>query len=147
MPRRSQLPPLALNDSDVVRLATWKKDPAVTEDLRRAVSRRATLVCALGDSCHRDPFSLALNRLGVELIPAGQRWRLRCIGDEGEGISLNRREWETLRHAIVFDPQGVRGIMQACIDAQRADESKKQDIVAAPVSAYPEPKAGVAVAV
>jgi hypothetical protein len=120
MPRRSQLPPLALTDVDVMCLATWKRD---------------------ADATHHDPFSRALNRLGVELLPAGQQWRLRCSGDEGEGILVNRREWETLRHAIVLDPQCVRAVVQACVDAQRASESRTQEIVV-PVAGYREPVFG-----
>jgi hypothetical protein len=147
MPRRSQLPPLALSDSDVMRLATWKRDTAATDDLRRTLNRRATLVCALGDSYDRDPFTRALNSLGVELLPAGQKWRLRCIGDEGAGIVLNRREWETLRHAILLDPRGVRAVVQACVDAQQSSKSREKEIVTPPAGAYSEPVTRTAVAV
>ena len=93
MPRSSQLPPLALGDVDVMYLAMW--------------NRHTT------DGDNGDPFTQALSQNGLELLPDGpQQWRLPCIGDEGEGIALDRRAWETLRHAIAFDPRGVRAIVQ-----------------------------------
>ena len=101
MPRSSELPPLAFSDVDVMCLAIWDRHTTDGDASPAA------------EPFNADPFTRALSQIGLELLDDGhQHWRLRCIGDGGEGIALDRRAWETLRHAVALDPRGVRAIVQ-----------------------------------